>query len=158
MPTKIRKNRSGRRKEAMKMEYQYDDGGRALAGYKGNAGDCVARSVAIAMQLPYSDVYKDLSSGCKSQRGKKLSSCRDGVFVRRKWFKDFMISKGWKWTPTMGIGTGCKVHLAAGELPTGRLIVAVSKHMVAVVDGVIRDTFDPSRDGTRCVYGYWSKA
>lgn len=25
----------------------------------------------------------------------------------------------------------------------------------AVVDGVVRDTHDPSRDGTRCVYGYW---
>lgn len=23
-------------------------------------------------------------------------------------------------------------------------------------DGVIRDTHDPSRDGTRCVYGYWT--
>ena len=23
--------------------------------------------------------------------------------------------------------------------------------------GAVRDTYDPSRDGTRCVYGYWSK-
>ena len=22
-------------------------------------------------------------------------------------------------------------------------------------DGVVHDTYDPSRDGTRCVYGYW---
>jgi hypothetical protein len=42
-----------------------------------------------------------------------------------------------------------------GELPIGRLIVSVSKHLVAVVDGVIHDTHDPSRAGTRCVYGYW---
>jgi hypothetical protein len=26
---------------------------------------------------------------------------------------------------------------------------------VAVVDGVVRDTHDSSRDGTRCVYGFW---
>jgi hypothetical protein len=26
-----------------------------------------------------------------------------------------------------------------------------------VIDGVIHDTFDPSRGGTRCVYGYWIK-
>lgn len=57
----------------------------------------------------------------------------------------------------MGIGTGCTVHLRDGELPRGRLIVAVSKHIVAVVDGVIHDTHDPSRDETRCVYGYWQK-
>jgi hypothetical protein len=58
----------------------------------------------------------------------------------------------------MAIGSGCTVHLRDGELPQGRLIVAVSKHIVTVIDGVIRDTHDPSRDGTRCVYGYWRKA
>ena len=36
--------------------------------------------------------------------------------------------------------------------------MSVSKHITAVVDGVIHDTFDPSRDGTRCVYGYWQEA
>lgn len=57
----------------------------------------------------------------------------------------------------MGIGTGCRVHLRADELPVGRIIVAVSKHYAAVVDGVLRDTFDCSREGTRCVYGYWKQ-
>jgi hypothetical protein len=39
-----------------------------------------------------------------------------------------------------------QVPLADGELPMGRLVVAVSKHYTAVIDG---NTFDPSRDGTR---------
>jgi hypothetical protein len=56
----------------------------------------------------------------------------------------------------MQIGSGCKVHLRDGELPTGRLVVFVSKHYTAVIDGVIHDTYDPSRAGTRCVYGYFS--
>ncbi len=56
----------------------------------------------------------------------------------------------------MKIGQGCTVHLRADELPGGRLIVRVSRHMCAVIDGVIHDTHDPSRAGTRCVYGYWS--
>lgn len=47
---------------------------------------------------------------------------------------------------------------ACAELPSGRLIVAVSRHLCAVIDGVIHDTFDPSRDGTRCVYGYFQAA
>ena len=55
----------------------------------------------------------------------------------------------------MGIGTGCKVHLRKDELPMGRIIVALSKHYAAVIDGVVHDTHDPSRSGTRCVYGYW---
>ena len=65
------------------------------------------------------------------------------------------ISAG-RWTATMDIGKGCRVHLRAGEVPmTGRVIVKVSRHLTALIDGVIHDTGDPSRDGTRCVYGYW---
>jgi len=56
----------------------------------------------------------------------------------------------------MRIGQGCTVHLRAEELPGGRLVVRVTRHLCAVVDGVIHDTHDPSRKGTRCVYGYWS--
>ena len=165
------------------MKFTYDDGGRAAAGFKGHAGDCVARSVAIATEQPYSTVYKALAKGAGSERKSKGASARNGINVRRKWFKDYMAALGWKWTPTMGIGTGCKVHLHDGELPMGRLIVAVSKHYTAVIDGVIHDTHDPQRDvhsirpddggelkpgewrnphgicsiQRRCVYGYWSK-
>ena len=58
----------------------------------------------------------------------------------------------------MKVGTGCQVHLNAKELPAGRLIVRVSKHLTAVIDGIIQDTHDCSRSGTRCVYGYYQKA
>jgi len=56
----------------------------------------------------------------------------------------------------MKVGQGCRVHLRQDELPKGNIIVRVSKHITTVIDGVIHDTFDPSRDGTRCVYGYYS--
>jgi hypothetical protein len=55
----------------------------------------------------------------------------------------------------MGIGTGCRVHLRAGELPGGRIITRLTGHLAAVIDGVVHDTEDPGRAGTRCVYGYW---
>ena len=35
------------------LELKIDDGGRAAAGYKGKAGDCVVRSIAIVTKLPY---------------------------------------------------------------------------------------------------------
>lgn len=142
----------------------HDDGGRAAAGFKGDAGDCVTRAVAIATGLPYTEVYAALAAGQASNRKTRSTassstqrSARNGVLVKRKWFRDYMASLGWFWTATMSIGSGCKVHLRAEELPGGRLIVAVSRHYTAVIDGVIHDTFDPSRDGTRCVYGYWSR-
>ena len=139
----------------------YSDGGRKAAGFLGSTGDCVVRSVAIATEQDYQSVYDALSEGCREQRKTKRSkikgSARNGVNVKRKWFKDYMAALGWKWTPTMSIGSGCTVHLLASELPAGRLIVAVSKHYVAMIDGVIHDIYNPSRDGNRCVYGYWAR-
>lgn len=61
-------------------------------------------------------------------------------------------------TQPMKIGSGCKVHLRENELPKGNIVVSVSGHLTCVKDGVIYDTYDCSRDGTRCVYGYWTKA
>ena len=143
------------------MDFIYNDGGRLAAGYKGEAGDCVVRAVAIATEQPYTAVYEALSAGSRAQRKSKRTrgkvSARNGVNVRRKWFRDYMTSLGWEWTPTMGIGTGCKVHLHDGELPGGRLVVSVSRHYTTVIDGVIYDTVNPRRGNYRCVYGYWSK-
>ena len=143
--------------------FVYDDGGRKGAGYKGDAGDCVCRAIAIAAQLPYQQVYDRLAEGNASQRkskrtGKQSRSARAGIYTQRKWFKDYMQERGFIWPPTMQIGSGCKVHLNADELPSGRLICKVSKHLVAVIDGVIHDTYDCSRDEQRCVYGYWQTA
>ena len=143
--------------------FVYDDGGRKGAGYKGDAGDCVCRAIAIAAQLPYQQVYDRLAEGNASQRrskctGKQSRSARNGIYTQRKWFKDYMQELGFVWTSTMQIGSGCQVHLNADELPSGRLICKVSKHLVAVIDGVIHDTYDCSRDEQRCVYGYWQPA
>jgi hypothetical protein len=63
------------------------------------------------------------------------------------------VQLGFRWTPTMHIGQGCKVHLRAGELPMGRLVVSVSKHFTCVIDGTIYDTHNPHRNGASCVYG-----
>jgi len=141
------------------MKFQFNDGGRKAAGYQGKTGDCVCRSIAIATGMPYAYVYMLLSEQAQQQRitkrQPKRGSARTGIYkttIRRT-----LETLGWKWTPTMQIGSGCKVHLRAGELPTGRLIVSVSKHITCVIDGVIHDTHDCSRRGTRCVYGYWRK-
>ena len=138
----------------------YNDGGRAETGRSGTAGDCVARAVAIAARLSYSTVYARLADGNAAQRKskhtpKRKRSARDGIYTQRKWFKDLMREWGFAWTPTMAIGSGCQTHLRADELPRGRLVCAVSRHYTAVIDGVINDTHDCSRGGTRCVYGYW---
>ncbi len=141
------------------MRWIEDDGGRSTAGYKGKAGDCVCRAIVIATGRPYDEIYQRLAKETGEQRagkrGKRSASARNGINTNRSWFKLYMSSLGFKWVPTMQIGSGCKVHLVDGELPMGRLVVAVSRHMTAVIDGVIHDTHDPQRDGNRCVYGYY---
>lgn len=47
---------------AAPLPWVSDDGGRAAAGLAADAGDCVARSIAIATDLYYETVYADLAA------------------------------------------------------------------------------------------------
>jgi hypothetical protein len=85
----------------------------------------------------------------------KGASPRNGN--HRNVFHDYILGLGFEWVPTMKVGAGCQVHLRSDELPAGVLIVKVSKHLTAIINGVIHDTHDPSRGGNRCVYGYYIK-
>lgn len=135
------------------------DGGRKEAGYKSKkTRDCVCRAISIATEQDYQEVYDALNELAAKERprgGKSRSNANTGVY--KPTIRRYMAELGWRWVPTMLVGQGCKVHLKKEELPSGRLVVSVSKHLVAVVDGVIHDNHDPSRNGTRCVYGYWIK-
>jgi hypothetical protein len=145
------------------MEWIESDGGRVAAGFKGKTGDCVTRAIALATGVPYRQVYEELFRRnrlrAESYRGRKrkftkgTSSPRLGV--HREIFQAYLEGLGWEWVPTMKVGQGCKVHLCAEELPAGRLVVCVSRHVCAVIDGVVYDNHDPSRGGKRCVYGYF---
>ena len=137
--------------------WAYDDGGRAAAGYRGVTGDCATRAVAIASGLPYQVVYDRIIALSRlERRGKRkrgISHPRVGVYPNT--MRKLIAELGGVWTPTMQVGSGCQVHVRMHELPPGRLVLRLSKHFSAVVDGVLLDTFDPSRDGDRCVYGFW---
>lgn len=130
------------------MEFIYNDGGRSKYFKATSVGDCATRAISNATGKDYKEVYDSLTH-------LNYSSARNGV--KKKIGKMYIKSLGWKWVPCMGIGTGCKVHLNADELPSGVLIVSVSKHLTCVKDGVIYDTYDCSRNENRCVYGYWTK-
>jgi len=149
------------------LELKIDDGGRANAGYKGMAGDCVVRSIAIAANLSYKKVYEDLYQAneifrttSKTKLARSLNQKNDSprTGTHRVVLKKYLLQLGWKWTPTMFVGQGCKVHLKKNELPNGTLIVSCSKHITVVKDGILHDTYDCSRNGTRCVYGYWKQS
>lgn len=137
---------------------RYDDGGRAAAGFRGKTGDCVTRAIAIATQRPYAEVYEEMDEVICELEGRLSrgrSRARTGVY--KTTYREYLKRLGWKWVPTVTIGSGCVVHLRPNELPKGRIIVRLSRHLSCVINGIIHDTFNPSREGTRCVYGYWHK-
>lgn len=146
-------------------QFIYDDGGRAAAGFRGTTGDCVTRAIAIATGLPYREVYDALHDAQRAygetRRDRRAAdirrrgpSPRNGV--HRPIYEAYLRDLGWGWTPTMQIGAGTTVHLRADELPPGPIIARLSRHVCAVIDGAVYDLTDPSRGGTRAVYGYFS--
>jgi hypothetical protein len=144
----------------VKLPFIRDDGGRHAARFipSGDVGDCVCRSIAIASGRPYTEIWEALALGNANQRRSKrthpahfgVRSASYGIYVKRKWFKDYMRSLGFEWVPAIKVGQRRRLYL--DQLPMGRLVVEIWRHNVAVIDGVIHDTYPPRR----CVvYGYW---
>lgn len=130
-----------------RLAFNENDGGRAAYFTATGVGDCVTRAVAIATGKDYKQVYDEIT---------KLLGYTPRNGVRHSHTKKVMAHFGGQWVPLMKIGSGCKNHLCADEIPMyGRIVCNVSKHVTAVIDGVLNDTYDCSRDGQRCVYGYW---
>lgn len=116
------------------------------------------RAIAITSGLPYQEVYDAINAQAARERRRtlKASNARTGV-QRDTMCAVLETLVEVRWTPTMFIGQGCKVHLRADELPSeGRHILSLSRHYAAWMNGVLHDTYDCSRGGTRCVYGYWT--
>lgn len=135
----------------MSILFQHNDGGRVASGkFKStnSVSDCGCRSLAIALGVPYMTAYKTINN--IPPQGKNKSSARNGLY---KEDMDYILfNMGWKWV-------FCKnTHLCTEELPkSGTIIVRLSKHYATVIDGVLHDSYDCSRNGTRKVYGYWIK-
>lgn len=148
------------------MNVTITDGGRKEAGFKGECRDCVVRAIAVAMSHvdplfrgarlseAYTRVYRDIKT-LAAAAGK--ASPRGGVDVRSPWFKAYMAKLGWIWQPTAEFGSKERLHLGADFPQKGTYIVRLSKHVVAVIDGVIYDNHDPQRGGRRMVYGFWRR-
>jgi hypothetical protein len=129
------------------------DGGRKAAGFSEARGDCVARAIAIATELPYAKVHSELRALCMIFAG-------DRRFMRRRRKRDdpddgispivwqiYLSQLGWSWTSV-------EQKLRHWDLPRGRLIVMVPRHAMAVIDHVVFDAYDSWR-ARRFVRGYW---
>ena len=139
------------------MKFVYSDGGRSKYFKAEHVGDCCVRAICNATGMDYKEVYDALNHLARTERTgtrkKSISNSREGVY--KKTAGKYLESLGWKWKSTMWIGSGCTTHVREDELPKGSLVLNLSRHFTCVRDGVLYDTYDCSRDGDRCVYGYW---
>ena len=139
------------------MKFVYSDGGRSKYFKAKHVGDCCVRAICNATGMDYKEVYDGINRLAKAERTgtrkKSVSNSRKGVYAKTAG-KD-LASLGWVWRPTMSRGSGCQVHVRTDELPSGNLVLRLSRHFTCVKDGVLYDTYDCSEDGIRCVYGYW---
>ncbi len=126
----------------------YNDGGRADAGFKGTTGDCAVRAMAIALALPYADVYRELAQANKDSGRKK--SVRRGVM--KEVYSKVLSKYGWEWRSAPKFD-GRKARY--NDLPNVKCIARMSGHYAAVINGNLHDSWN---SGRKMVYGYWVKA
>lgn len=130
----------------MFIGYQYNDGGRADAGYKGKTGDCLTRAIAITLGLPYKEVYKRVSemmgSAGYAKSGNAYTSYgkkRRGQRSAKKVQFDVLESFGFR---KADLGGGARPTYTEASEEYGDCIVTTTKHFAALKDGMLQDTFD----------------
>ena len=123
------------------MKFEYNDGGRKKAGYKGIAGDCIVRAISIATEIPYQEVYDELFEMGKNWIGRSKSakkirknpSPRNGTSW--KLAREYLKNKGW-------IRVTGNLKLDDEKFKNGTYLCGVRKHLTVVKDGVLLDSWD----------------
>ena len=142
------------------LPYVEDDGGRSRYFRAKGVRDCVCRAITIASGRDYLEIYNALRELTKKSRASRKGSPRSGIFTQRAPFKRMMKELGFTWTPCCSIGQKESSHLYSDEMPlTGRHVCSAHRHYVALIDGVVHDTWDSRYDRfgqARRIYGYWT--
>ncbi len=128
---------------ALSYPFTFNDAGRASSKRPKQRDDCTVRTLAIALRFKYDEAYDLLAgAGRKCSRGFRLSDWLNTQPFARK--MPFPAVKGER---------RMNPHRFCRDYPTGTFICKVAKHVFAVVDGVVHDTFENPPD--RCIYTAW---
>jgi hypothetical protein len=119
------------------MDWVFDDAGRP-ARYKDATGDCAVRAVAVALEISYHEAHPKLSKANRAWFSREKVS--NGT---KHWAtEDVLRAAGWE-----EVWLGHPVRLRVEELEiTGRVVVFVPEHMVALIDGTVHDVWDSRRE------------
>ena len=127
------------------INYEYNDGGRAQAGFKGDAGDCQVRAICIATDLTYKKVYDTIAKTFKKHDypqsanvykiGRKKPGKRNPRIIQDDILKGFGFKK-------VKLGKGSRPTYTEAYEEFGNCIVTTTKHFTSLVDEALQDTFD----------------
>lgn len=137
--------------------YRYDDGGRATAGFKGHTGDCVVRAIAIITGVPYADIYRRMAAamrhgGYSASGNGYRQKARRGLRPRMSARKIQNLVKTSYGLRRVNLGRGPRPTHTEAWLLHGDCLVGTARHISAVVDETLCDTFDSRIYDTR-LYG-----
>ena len=106
--------------------------------YNRHIDDCVLRSISLLTNKTWEDVYDELSykSGNKGLLFDNVGFVED--YLDSQYDRECHYSKT--------VGEFAKEH------PYGKYAVTMNGHITAIIDGIIYDTFDPSRRTMRCAW------
>ena len=128
------------------MDFCLSDGGRKAAGYKTTkpySGDCVVRSISIVTQIPYKQVFTELS---------ELALEMGGYPNWNPVWQKYLKTKGYFKNRCPRDHQGKLIKLKNWEW-YGSAVVLNSGHLTAVVEGVLYDSWDCRY---RQVNSYWT--
>ena len=145
------------------VRYKYNDGGRAAAGFKGHTGDCVTRAICIATGSSYRETYTDLqiahrqflhtlTPARRRSHGKTISNAEmdqgKSRGINMTVYEPVLRKLNWA-CKYVGRITPTQAVKQFGE----NLILKTPHHLVAILDGVLLDTWNSSH--SRSVERVW---
>ena len=131
-----------------KLPYIYNDAGRKQSRPKETL-DCTVRALAISTNTDYVVAHDFLK-----ERGRK---CRKTFLFPKKRSNDCALGYEFVWMPFPLLCGKRRMspERFARKFSTGVYICKTTKHVYAVVDGVINDTEKIDWFDGKCVYGCW---
>lgn len=100
--------------------------------------DCVLRAISLVTNRTWEDVYNELV---------ELSGDEGYLFNNVTFVEDYLddrYPRECHYAKTIGE--------FANEYPYGKYLATTNSHIVAIIDGIIYDTFNPSNKILRCVW------
>ena len=98
------------------------------------AGDCVIRAIAVAMERSWGDVYEDLCRLGRMECDMPSSNAVWGLYLKDQGFRQFLLPESCPRCVT--------VRAFCERFPIGTYIIGTGNHAVAVIDGDYYDSWD----------------